>query len=288
MNLEERMKLAYKTKIKNFGYDIEFAYPNQTLAVSITDTNCSLGCAHCNGQYLKNMTPIDDYKKDIDKRHITSVLISGGCTYDGNVPIEDHIDIIKEFKDRGYTLNSHLGLMDKDNIDKVCEYLDYVSFDLVFDEDTIKEVYKMNKNRNEYISTYEYLQSKTNIAPHICIGLKGGKINGEYEIIDYLEKNSPKQLTFIVLIPTKNTEYENVDPPNISDVIDLLCEARIKLPKTKINLGCMRPRGEYRSKLDCVAIECGINKIVLPSRSCKALVKEMSLNIRESKECCIL
>ncbi|MGL5757054.1 MAG: radical SAM protein [Paraclostridium sp.] len=288
MNLNEKMKLAYETKINSFGNKIEFSYPNQTLAVSITDINCSLGCAHCNGQYLKNMTPINNYKKDIKKRKITSVLLSGGCSLDGKVPIEKHIELIKELKEKGYKLNSHIGLMDKESIEKVCKYLDYVSFDLVFDEDTIKEVYKINKNREEYINTYEYIKKYTNVAPHICIGLKGGNICGEYEIIEYLKDNQPNQLTFIVLIPTKNTEYESTQPPKIEEVIDLLCEARISLPKTKINLGCMRPRGEYRNRLDKLAIECGINKIVLPSKMCKKLVQEKNLDVIESKECCVL
>ncbi|GAA0863393.1 radical SAM protein [Paraclostridium tenue] len=288
MNTNEKIKLAYETKLKNFGYDIEFAYPNQTLALSTTDNECRLGCAHCNGQYLKNMIPISDYEKNLNKRYITSILLSGGCNHGGDVPIEIYIDIIKKLKDKGYKLNSHIGLMNKENIKKICKYLDYVSFDLVFDEDTIKEVYKMNKSKNEYISTYEYIQQYTNVAPHICIGLKGGKIKGEYEIIEYLKENRPNQLTFIVLIPTKNTEYENVKPPQISEVADLLCEARLNLPKTKINLGCMRPRGEYRNLLDSIALECGINKIVLPSRKCRELVKEMKLNVIESKECCIL
>lgn len=288
MNLNRKINLAYDTKVKNFGNNIEFAYPSQTLAVSITDTNCSLGCAHCNGHYLKNMTPIAEYEKDIKKRNITSILLSGGCSQDGDVPIDTHIETIKKLKQKGYKLNSHIGLMNKENIDLVCNFLDYVSFDLVFDEDTIKEVYKINKSREEYIATYEYIKKYTKVAPHICIGLKGGKVKGEYEIIDYLEKNQPDQLTFIVLIPTRNTEYENVDPPNLDEVIDVLCETRIRLSKTKINLGCMRPRGKYRSDLDKIAIECGINKIVLPSKSCKNLALEMKLDIKESKECCIL
>lgn len=288
MNLQSKMELAYKTKLDNFGYEIEFSYPNQTMAVSITDTNCRLGCAHCNGHYLKNMTPIGNYKSNIKNRNITSLLLSGGCSEDGNVPIEMHIETIKDLKEKGYKLNSHIGLMNKKNIDLVCEYLDYVSFDLVFDEDTIKEVYKMNKSKDDYISTYEYIQKHSKVAPHICIGLKGGEVVGEYEIIEYLKTNSPDQLTFIILIPTKNTEYENVNPPKIEEVLDVICEARINLPNTKINIGCMRPRGEYRAKLDELVIRCGINNIVMPSRSCKILVNEMNLRVKENRECCIL
>lgn len=288
MNLDEKIRLAYKIKLKNFGSNVEFSYPNQTLAVSITDSNCKLGCSHCNGQYLKNMTPIIEYKDKINKRNITSILLSGGCGIDGDVPIQNHIDTLIELKQNGYKINSHTGLMYIENIKKVGSYLDCVSFDLVFDEETIKEVYKMDKKREDYIHTYEAIQKYTKVAPHICIGLKGGKVKGEYEIIDYLEKNYPDQLTFIVLIPTKNTNYEFVNPPKIEDVIDVICEARLKLPKTKINLGCMRPRGEYRDTLDKLAIMSGINNIVLPSKECKNLVKSLNLNIIESKECCVL
>ena len=163
-----------------------------------------------------------------------------------------------------------------------------VSFDLVFDKSTIEEVYKINKSKEDYIKAYETIKDNTKVAPHICIGLKGGDIKGEHEIIDYLAKDPPEIITFIVLIPTKNTEYENVEPPNLEKVADLLCEARIKLPKTIINLGCMRPRGNYRQELDQIALECGINKIVLPSRSAKNKALEMNLIVKESKECCVL
>ena len=67
MNLNLKIKKLYETKLENFGDDIEFAYPNQTLTLSTTDNECSLGCAHCNGQYLKNMIPISDYEKNLNK-----------------------------------------------------------------------------------------------------------------------------------------------------------------------------------------------------------------------------
>lgn len=288
MNLQEKMNLAYQIKLDNFGDELEFSYPSNTMAVSITNTECSLGCAHCNGHYLKNMTPISEYRINNKNRNITSFLLSGGCNDDGDVPIEQHIEEIKELKSQGYKLNSHLGLMDSKNIELVCKYLDYVSFDLVFDKETINEVYKMNKSKEDYISTYEYIQKFTKVAPHVCIGLKGGEVKGEYEIIEYLKGNQPEQLTFIVLIPTKDTEYENVEPPKIEDVLNVICEARISLPKTKLNIGCMRPRGKYRQELDKLVVKCGINNIVLPSKSCKKIVEEMDLNIVEKKECCIL
>ena len=288
MNLTNKMKVAMEIKNNNFGDQIEFAYPNQTLAISTTNSDCSLSCAHCNGYYLKNMTPINEYKDKIKGRNLSSFLLSGGCSFDGDVPINNHLETIKKLKEEGYKLNAHLGLMDEDKIEKVCEHLDVISFDLVFDNDTIKEVYKIDKTRDDYIKAYESIKQKTEVAPHICIGLKGGEIKGEYEVIDYLSQNPPKKLTFIVLIPTKGTEYEDVNPPDLEKVADVLCEARINLPNTEINLGCMRPRGPYRKELDTLALMCGINKIVLPSRDAKNKATEMNMTVLESKECCVL
>ncbi|RDY29246.1 radical SAM protein [Romboutsia weinsteinii] len=288
MDLKQKMELAYDTKIDNFGNKIEFSYPNETVAISTTNSECFLKCAHCNGHYLKNMTPINDYENKIKSKNVSSFLISGGCNFDGDVPINKHIDTLKKLKEEGYKLNAHLGLMDEESINKVCKYLDIVSFDLVFDKDTIKEVYKIDKNAQDYITAYETIKQNTEVAPHICIGLKGGEIKGEYEVIEYLSNNPPKKITFIVLIPTKNTEYEKVSPPDLNKVADVLCSARISLPNTEINLGCMRPRGEYRSELDKIALMCGVNKIVLPSRSAKNKAIEMDMNITEGKECCVL
>ena len=288
MKLTSKMKRAMGIKNSNFGNRIEFSYPNETLAISTTNDNCNLSCAHCNGHYLKNMTPIDNYNAKIESKNISSILLSGGCSFEGDVPINKHLDTIKQLKEKGYKLNAHVGLMSKETIETVCEYIDIVSFDLVFDKDTIKEVYKIDKTKDDYIRVYESIKENTEVAPHICIGLKGGEIKGEYEIINYLSENPPKKVTFIVLIPTKNTEYENVSPPDLEKVADVLCEARINLPNTEINLGCMRPRGQYRKELDELALMCGVNKIVLPSRSAKNKAIEMNMDTLETKECCVL
>lgn len=288
MDLSLKIKKAYEIKCNNFGNKIEFAYPNETLALSTTNNECNLNCAHCNGYYLKNMTPINLYKEKIKSRNISSFLLSGGCSFSGDIPINNHLDTIKQLRQEGYKLNAHIGLMDEENIEKVCKYLDLVSFDLVFDEETIKEVYKINKTKDDYINTYENIKKYSEVSPHICIGLKGGDIKGEYEIIKYLSENPPNKLTFIVLIPTKGTEYENVNPPKLNEVADVICEARISMPSTIINLGCMRPRGNYRNELDKIALDCGINKIVLPAKSVRNKANQMNLDIIETRECCVL
>ncbi|SHH25016.1 radical SAM protein [Tepidibacter thalassicus] len=288
MKLKEKMEKALKIKEYNFGNKINFSYPHKTLAVTTTGNECSLKCAHCNGHYLKNMTCIDNLCEKIRKREIKSFLISGGCSFKGDVPIIRYVEEIRTLKQQGYRLNAHLGLMSEENIKNISKYLDVVSFDLVLDNDTIKEVYKIDKTKEDYINTYKILKKYVKVIPHICIGLYRGKIKGEYEVLKFLEKENPRGITFIVLIPTKGTDYESINPPKIEDVIDIICEARIKFPNIPINLGCMRPRGRYRKILDEMAIYSGVNNIVLPSKEAIGKAERLRYDIQILEECCVL
>lgn len=288
MKLEDKMIKALKIKENNFGKDIIFSYPNKTLAITTTGNECSLKCAHCNGHYLKNMAGINEIDEKVKHRNIDSFLISGGCSFDGDVPIINHLEAIKNLKNKGYTINAHLGLMDEYDVKKISHYIDVASFDILLNNETIKNVYKIDKKKEDYIKTYEILKKYTRVVPHICIGMDAGQIKGEYDALEYLKTQNPDCITFIVLIPTKGTEFEKIQPPKIEDVIDVICEARIKFPNIHINLGCMRPRGQYRKELDKMAILSGINNIVMPSKEAIKEAVNIKCNIQEFERCCVL
>ncbi|CAH2212422.1 radical SAM protein [Tepidibacter aestuarii] len=288
MKLEDKMSRALKIKESNFGKNIIFSYPNKTLAVTTTGNDCSLKCAHCNGHYLKNMTDINEIDEKIKHRNIDSFLISGGCSFDGQVPIINHIKDIEVLKNKGYKINAHLGLMDEHDIKKISGYIDVASFDILLNDETIKNVYKIDKKKQDYIKSYEILKKYTRVVPHICIGIDSGQIKGEYDALEYLETQNPDSITFIVLIPTKGTEFEKIQPPKIEDVIEIICEARMKFPNIHINLGCMRPRGKYRKQLDKMAILSGINNIVMPSKEAIEEAMNIKCNIQKLERCCVL
>ncbi|MEJ8554025.1 radical SAM protein [Tepidibacter sp. Z1-5] len=288
MKFEDKMIKALKIKENNFGKNIIFSYPNKTLAVTTTGNECSLKCAHCNGHYLKNMTNINEVDEKIKHRNIDSFLISGGCSFDGEVPIINHLEGIKDLKNKGYKINAHLGLMDESDVKKISDYIDVASFDILLNNETIKNVYKIDRKKEDYIKAYEILKKYTRVVPHICIGMDSGQIKGEYDALEYLKTQNPSCITFIVLIPTKGTEFENIEPPKIEDVIDIICEARIKFPNIHINLGCMRPRGTYRKQLDKMAVLSGINNIVMPSKEAIKEAININCNIQKNERCCVL
>lgn len=286
--LDFRLKKSFELKKEVFGNDIYFSWPEKTLPLSITGSSCILACSHCNGKYLGNMANLLNYDEKISKKKPKSILLSGGCTPDGFVDMTTQLELLKKFKKQGFKINAHLGLIDEASIKALSPYLDVVSFDFVLDKRTINDVYKLDRSPKDYIKTYKLLKKYNTVVPHICLGLFGGEFRGEYDILDFFKGEDLKALTFTVLIPTKGTEFEKVSPPNLSEIGMYLCRAREEFPNTSLNLGCMRPRGNYRKELDLMAIMSGINQIVTPSRTAQMAALAMKLNIVETKECCAL
>jgi uncharacterized radical SAM superfamily protein len=223
-----------------------------------------------------------------DKQHdFNSVLISGGCDLTGAVPLKENLEIINKLS-RNHRLIAHTGLLEEDDIRLVSPFLTAASFNMVGDNSTIKDIYNLDKTTDDFIESYMAISRKVTTFPHITIGLHGCKIKGEYHAIDLLSELNAQAIVLNVLIPTKNTEFENMDPPSLSDVKEVISYAKEKMNGKGVYLGCMRPGGLYREKLDEFCVKTEIHRIVMPAKSARALAKNMNNEITVSKECCIL
>ncbi|MEW6329586.1 MAG: radical SAM protein, partial [Candidatus Micrarchaeota archaeon] len=101
--------------------------------------------------------------------------------------------------------------------------------------------------------------------PHLTIGLRGGVIDGEKGALENLAGMDFRKIVMNVLVPTPGTRYEKMKPPPISKTVEVLKRARKRFDN--VYLGCMRPTGEYRKKLDGKAFELGIvDRIVMPAK----------------------
>lgn len=262
------------------------ARPRDTLSISVTGTACALRCAHCGGHYLSQMVPLEEYAAA--PRPCKSCLISGGCTVEGRVPVLGSLERLKELKGSA-RYNFHVGLVSEEEIIALAPLADGVSFDFVGAESTIRNSLHLNKKVADYVTTFRLLRKYChNVVPHILIGLEAGKLVGERKALDLLAAEGVEKIVFIVLIPTKGTEYESVKPPDLDEVLAFLQEARAKLPGAQLLLGCMRPGGAYRRRLDVEAVELGIDGIVQPVKEAVELARSKGYLIRESSECCIL
>jgi len=131
---------------------IYFFYPSkETLEVSLTGTTCALKCAHCNAQYLSGMKSKEAILKTIEANpgKFKSILVSGGSTVEGKVPILEHMDFIKKVYSMGFKLNFHTGLLTEEEIRTIKPYVERISFDFVYDDRVIQEVYHLKQKTKE-------------------------------------------------------------------------------------------------------------------------------------------
>ncbi|MBN1937919.1 MAG: radical SAM protein [Anaerolineae bacterium] len=273
---------AWRTRKTHFPDQITFAYPIDTALISLTGPHCALHCAHCGGHYLRHMQPIDEANVGA----APSALISGGCDPAGRVPVAEYLSRIREISN-GRRLNWHVGLIDEAAMQAIAPYVDVVSFDVVGDEQTIYEVYGLDKTPNDYAQTYAMLRRYARVVPHITVGLRHGELGHERPAMDMIERIGLEALVFIVFIPTPGTRYADFAPPEVEQVALLLAEARQRFSTVPIHLGCMRPRGRYRSELDPLAVRAGINVLVSPSRAVTEAAQSLGLKAIRTRECCV-
>jgi uncharacterized radical SAM superfamily protein len=225
--------------------------------------------------------------KEPGSQGVDSYLVSGGCNTEGAVPLKDHVELLKSLSSE-HTLIAHTGLLKGEDIEMISPYISAASFNFIGDDETIKDVMGLDKTKEDFIDSFNSLREKVRTVPHVTIGLNKGELAGEYDSVDLLSLNPPDAVVFNVLIPTKETDYENVEPPKISDVIDVISYAKERLSESELYIGCMRPGGSYRNELDDKCVDLGVDRIVMPAKTAKDKAREMDLAIEEKWECCIL
>lgn len=282
--LDELLEEAWRIRRAHFPDVIYFDQPFRTLSVSVTGTRCALNCAHCGGHYLASMKPI--WEASTCASSVSSILISGGCDKEGRVPVVAHLEEIKALAP-GHRLNWHVGFISEEEADAIAPYVDVVSFDFVGDDETIAEVYGLQRTVRDYVNTLRMLRGKFRVVPHITVGLRRGELGHERKALHILAEEGIDGLVFIVFTPTPGTRYAHCPPPSAEEVATIVAEARLLLPDTPIALGCMRPHGKHRELLDPMAVRAGVNRIVAPSHTGVAEARRLSLRVEHTEECCV-
>lgn len=291
--LNDLLDLAWKARQEGRPATLQAVYPTKTVAVSVTGKACSLNCSHCSGHYLEHMVDIKDLPDVIAKEKPASILVSGGCEVSGAVPLLSALREVKELARKQaalgnrFSINVHPGIAPASVAREIGETASVVSFDVVLDDETIKEAFHGMWTGQDYIETFRNLRKgKAVVVPHILIGLKKGQIAGEFRAVDFLLGEGIERLIFIVLIPTANTPWADVPPPSIEDVARVIAWTRARAPRLDISLGCMRPAGKYRREVDAMAVRCGVDRIVLPHPESLKVAASLGLSVVKKEECC--
>lgn len=208
------------------------------------------------------------------------MLISGGCDSKGAVPFLDCRDKIMCLK-RDYKIILHTGLIPPKSVETVRGLADVVSFDFPPSDRAIQEVHGLSVLQKDYIESVSELSKVVRVVPHITVGIRGGKINGEKESLGMLSSMGINSIVINIFTPTVGTKYENMHPPKITEVQSLIKNGRSKFKS--LYLGCMRPGGLYRRKLDDMVLPF-VDKLVMPGKR----LLELNPDAEISYECCAL
>ncbi len=273
---------------------IECFYPGSSFpAISVTGGSCALNCKHCARRYLEGMIPAGSpselvgLAEALAERGAKGFLLSGGSDETGRVPLGPFSGAIRTIKSStDLLINAHVGLASESELrDLVSSGVDAFSADIYGSDETIREVLGIERRANDYFTVVRILKDlEAKVAPHLCVGVEGGVVRGEFEAIERLAAIEPEVLILISLIPTRGTAYESAKAPSTKDLLDVIRAARFSLPRTKLILGCMRSKKDRSSEYQLV--EAGLDGVVLPSPSTVRRLVSEGYETRKRLLCC--
>lgn len=255
--------------------------------VSITGSFCELQCGHCGGKYLSGMPSAQTHEallhvferaKDEGAR---SILVSGGFTLDGKLPISGFIEAIMEGKRRtGLKVEVHTGVLSELEIKELAGAgVDVLLLDVIGDQETITDYMggtwsvgdyeRMLKNAKTWIPI---------VAPHILIGVSNGTIKGEFNAVDMVSEGNVDSLVLLTLMGEYGT-------PSLGEIGRVMQYARSKI-SVDLTLGCMRSRGKERLALEKLAVDLGFDGIANPTKEALDYARSKGVSVLEVGECC--
>jgi len=285
----------YAPSFVNYNNRFFCSSRNSFPSLSVTGSSCELNCKHCKKKVLNTMTPaltsheFFEICQKLKNKGAQGCLISGGCTFDGFVPLTNFIDAIAKVKSElGLTLTVHTGLVDFSVAKQLKDSgVDSILIDIIGSNETINEIYNLDVTVNDYKKSLKALKDvKIPFVPHVLVGLHYGELKGEFEALKMIAQYSPSAVIIIALMPLRGTLLEKVKPPDPEDIIRTIVCAKLLMPNVPVVLGCMRPKSKDRKQIDTLAVKAGVDAIAFPVEEAIELAQSMDLETTFWSVCC--
>ena len=266
------------------------------VSVSVTGSACALGCEHCKMQVLHGMDDLTRFDGSLwelgarlAQRGARGLLVSGGSDARGRVPLLEHVpDMVRLRRELGLVLRVHPGLPDEETCAGLAEVgIDGAMVDVIGHADTMREVYHLDGDPEEYDAVLERLERHgVPCVPHIILGLHFGRMLGEERALEIVARHELDLLVLVVLMPLGHTPMAGVEPPATSEIAAFFERARLALPARPVMLGCARPLGELKAEIDRAAIDAGLNGIAYPAEGIVSYAETRGLEPDFINACC--
>jgi uncharacterized radical SAM superfamily protein len=225
----------------------------------------------------------------IDHEGLNGFLLSGGSNKRNEINYMRYLPVVEKLKADFPELKVavHSALM-KEAQAKAMESagVDTVMMDVIGDNDTIEQVYKLNRPVEDFEETLAALCSTSmEVSPHIVIGLHYGQVRGEANALDMVSRYPVTALVLVVIMPFYAKPGTFVTPET-SDVGRIFLEARERLPERQVLLGCARPPGMHKRVTDAYAIMAGLDGIAFPAEGAVSVAHAIGRPFEQAHSCC--
>lgn len=301
---------AWQLRHDNFPAEMEFYAPglkrwqtsewvpvnaDRFRAVSVTGSACALQCDHCQAKVLDSMISVRagqdlfEVARSLHERGGEGILVSGGSTRRGGVPLAPHLRHVERIKaELGMKVVIHSGVVDQKLAEAIADSgADAVMLDIIGADETIRDVYHLDLSVDDFDRALALLAERNlRIIPHIVLGLHYGRFLGEHRALEMIRAHPVSTLILVVLVPLVGTPMAHLPPPAVDDVVGFFESARLAMPTTRINLGCARPMADMKATLDRAAVDLGLNGIAYPAEGAIDYARSRGLEPKLYEWCC--
>jgi len=295
-NRERLVRFSTPTFKEYESSELQSCGKNSFPAFSITAGGCALMCDHCEARILEPMIPaIKPEMLDRKVRHLIETedlqgfLLSGGSNKRNEINYSKFYPVIERLKKDfpGLRVAIHTALTDRAGAKEMeASGVDVAMLDIIGAEETIKQVYHLDRPVDDFEATVEALcETSMQISPHIVIGLHYGRILGEENALDILSRYDTKALVLVVIMPFY-ARPGTFATPDAHDVGRIFLQARRRLPDRQVLLGCARPPGMHKRITDAYAVMAGLDGIAFPADGAVAVAGIAGRPFHQAHACC--
>jgi len=269
---------------------------NSFPAFSVTGGGCALMCDHCQAKILEPMIQavnpemLDRKVRElIEQQELQGFLLSGGSNRRNEIRYERYYPVVEQLKREFPHLKIaiHSALLDEARARSMeAAGVDTAMMDVIGASETIAEVYHLDRRVEEFETTLAALcATSMEVVPHIVIGLHYGRILGEPNALDIVNRHRIHSLVLVVVMPfyAKPGTFKT---PETGDVGRIFLEARRRLPDRQVLLGCARPPGMHRRVTDAYAVAAGLDGIAFPADGTLAVANAVGRPALQEHACC--
>lgn len=265
---------------------------------SITGAACALDCAHCRAEVLRPMIPATspealeaEVRRIAGARHLRGFLLSGGSNRRNEIPYARYWPTIARLKRDlpGIEVAVHTGLIDAPRARAMAEAgVDLAMIDIIGAQETVREVYHLDRPVADFETSLAALcDAGLRVAPHIVMGLHFGALRGERRALEICLSQPISALVLVVVMPQPGQDARFA-APDADAVGRFFLDARKAAPDLTVTLGCARPHGTARRRIDAYAVMAGLDAIAFPSDGAIALARALGRPVTPDPTCCAL